>query len=134
MPSNKVIAEMLENSVISQNDVAILETPISELSPEAKSYAFSIFHKICDYVAELNKNFVPSYNGKVYITSDYINGSPDGVVRSMGDGKIYDSKSKYYKHLKSEGLVIADEPPKPQKPKEVDWTSALSEAKQRLGV
>jgi hypothetical protein len=36
------------------------------------------------------------------------------AMRSMGDGKMYDSKSAYYNHLKQDGLEIVDS--KPEKP------------------
>lgn len=38
-----------------------------------------------------------------YQISDYIEG---GELKSMVDGKMYDSKSQYYKSLKERGMVI----------------------------
>jgi hypothetical protein len=39
------------------------------------------------------------------IIGDYING-PNGAVQSQIDGKMYDSKSEYYKSVKAAGCVV----------------------------
>lgn len=38
-----------------------------------------------------------------YVISDYV---PGGEIKSMADGKTYDSKSKYYQSVKDAGLVV----------------------------
>lgn len=51
---------------------------------------------------------------KFYAQSDYISG---GEIKSQVDGKIYDSKSQYYKSLKEGGYFINESPNKsPDKP------------------
>jgi len=71
------------------------------------------------------------YQRAPYQISDYI---PSGDVKSMADGKMYDSKSQYYKSLKEKGMVIVDEPQKERKPKEVDWKQAIAETINRVGA
>jgi hypothetical protein len=48
------------------------------------------------------------------------------------DGKMYDSKSAYYKAVKSKGLEIVgnDAPVKPSAPKQqkIDWEKAVAES------
>lgn len=41
----------------------------------------------------------------VQIIGDYING-PGGAVQNQADGKMYDSKSQYYKAVKAAGCVV----------------------------
>lgn len=48
---------------------------------------------------------------RFYTQSDYV---PGGQIKSMGDGKIYDSKSRYYASLKDQGLHIVDYDRKPK--------------------
>ena len=38
-----------------------------------------------------------------YVQSDYM---PSGALKSMADGKTYDSKSQYYRSIKNAGLVV----------------------------
>ncbi len=55
-------------------------------------------------IAKENKNFKPKPVKSIpYIIGDNIEG---GHLKSMADGKIYDSKSKYYQSLKEAGCVI----------------------------
>ena len=121
---------MLENGKLSQDENILLDTPLNELTPELRVFALSVLDKVNSYVDELNKDFVPS-GGQVHIQTDYING-PMGAVKSMADGKMYDSKSQYYKSLKAQGCFIADEPQKPRKPKEVDWERTVADTVNRI--
>jgi hypothetical protein len=53
------------------------------------------------------------------IIGDYING-PGGAVKSMVDGKMYDSRTAYEKAVKAAGCVImGNDAPTIAKPKEV---------------
>lgn len=60
-------------------------------------------------IRQIPKQQVTPSRAKFYVQSDYV---PDGQIKSMADGKMYDSKSKYYSSLKEKGLVIMDEKPK----------------------
>lgn len=131
MPKQNIIQAMLDEGKLSLDEKNLIETPLNELTLDLRSIAFSIGDKIDAYVAELNKDFVPQQFTKVHIQTDYINGA-GGAIQSMADGKMYDSKSKYYKSLKAQGMVIADEPPKPPKPKEVDWERAVADTVNRI--
>ena len=48
------------------------------------------------------RNAVPPKRS-FYVQGDYV---PGGEIKSMADGKIYDSKSKYYQSVKDAGLVV----------------------------
>lgn len=53
-----------------------------------------------------------------YVQSDYINGA-GGYIQSQADGKIYDSKSAYYKSVKEAGcVVLGDDAPREAKKKD----------------
>jgi hypothetical protein len=74
--------------------------------------------------APIKRGYAPN------VISDYVQG---GHLKSMADGKTYDSKSRYYKSLKERGMVIVgDEKVKPPKPKEVDWHRAVAETINRI--
>jgi len=46
------------------------------------------------------------------VISDYV---PDGAIKSMVDGQMYDSKSRYYKSLKENGMhIVGNEKQKPK--------------------
>lgn len=49
--------------------------------------------------------YIGSGGGAHQIISDYING-PMGAVQNQADGKMYDSKSQYYKAVKAAGCVV----------------------------
>lgn len=64
------------------------------------------------------------------------NGDVNGI-KSQADGKYYESKSEYYKSLKSRGLdIVGDDKsysePKAPKTKEIDWKQAVGETLQQL--
>lgn len=82
-------------------------------------------------VQEVEREEVGVRRAGFYTQSDYI---PSGDLKSMADGKMYDSKSKYYKSLKEQGMVIVDEPQKQRKEKSVDWEKALVETCNRVGI
>lgn len=82
-------------------------------------------------VQEVEREEVGYRHAGFYTQSDYI---ASGELKSMADGKVYDSKSKYYKSLKEQGMVIVDEPPKQRKEKSVDWEKALVETCNRVGI
>lgn len=77
-------------------------------------------HKSPDFIAP-----------RIYLNSDDL--GINGIV-NQADGKKYDSKSEYYKSIKSKGLVIDDTPiAKPSKPKlkEINWEKAVAETIQQ---
>jgi hypothetical protein len=83
---------------------ALLKTPINELTRDQVTQAFIALEDKFQRIAEENKLFKPSnVKTKVYVQSDYIE---SGSIKSMADGKIYDSKSKYYQSVKDAGCVI----------------------------
>ena len=60
-------------------------------------------------IKQIHKPEIRPSRAKFYVQSDYV---PNGGIKSMADGRTYDSKSRYYKSLKEKGLVIVDEKPK----------------------
>lgn len=72
------------------------------------------------------------------IISDYISG-PGGAIQSQADGKMYDSKSQYYKAVKAAGCVVlgTDAPTKCKEPEynicEKTLKRDINEAIQQLG-
>lgn len=81
-------------------------------------------------IEEVEQEAISGNRPNFYVQSDYI---PSGDVKSMADGKTYDSKSKYYKSLKEKGMVIVgDEKIRPQKPKEVNWHQAVADTINRM--
>lgn len=70
-----------------------------------------------------------------YSGSDALGEGVQGI-RSMADGKMYDSKTAYNKHLKENGLVCVgdDAPTTPRKPKEsgIDWKAELRKTYSQL--
>lgn len=76
--------------------------------------------------------------GAPQIISDYINGA-GGHVKNMADGKIYDSKSSYYKAVKAAGCVVmGTDAPKEAKPTEYkinerELKQDIAQAIQQLG-
>jgi hypothetical protein len=74
----------------------------------------------------------------VQIIGDYINGA-GGSIKNMADGKIYDSKSAYYKAVKASGCeVLGSDAPREAKPIEYkvcerDLAQDISNAYKQLG-
>lgn len=75
------------------------------------------------------KNYTPSY-----IQSDSLGGVQG--LKSMADGKNYDSKSAYYASLKEKGYeVVGNDAPTTRgttKTEAIDWKQALHETYQQL--
>lgn len=68
-------------------------------------------------------------------TCSYISDEMIGGVFCPADGKTYESKSSYYKAVKSKGLeIVGDDPIKPSAPKteKIDWGQAVHESLQQL--
>jgi hypothetical protein len=66
----------------------------------------------------------------VHINSDYLDHK--GVM-CPADGKTYDSKSAYYKAVKSKGLeIVGNDTITPAKQPEMDWRPAVAEAIKQL--
>lgn len=85
------------------NDNELLNTPLSQLSPEQKIAAIDAYDRMAAQVRAENAVFVPSVSIGFAVISDDL-----GVhgIKSMADGKQYDSKSAYYKSLKSQGYEV----------------------------
>lgn len=86
--------------------------------------------------AQLSKKEVTSFKApRIYICSDDL--GTQGLL-NHADGKMYDSKSAYYRAIKDKGLVIDERPiAEPSKPKtqDINWEQAVSETiKQTQGV
>ena len=75
----------------------------------------------------VNKYEIP----KFHVISDEMIGG----MFCPADGKTYDSKSSYYKAVKSKGLeIVGNDPIKPSKPNvpDVNWERAVAESLQQL--
>ena len=74
---------------------------------------------------ECSSHFAPKGSGPYVV--------PDGMdaIKSMADGRTYDSRSAYYKSLKSRGYEIAEskEPSRPNVPMD----SPINELKRAMG-
>jgi hypothetical protein len=101
-----IFDEMVESGNLTQEEYNLLTTPLSKLG-EKVPLAMAVSDKVCRYISNKNKHFVPSYSGRIQVISDYIG---SGAVKSMVDGKMYDSKSKYYRSLKENGCFINESP------------------------
>ena len=66
----------------------------------------------------------------VQIIGDYINGA-GGSVKNMADGKVYDSKSAYYKAVKAAGCVVMGNDA-PKQAKEAEYKINERELKQDI--
>jgi len=66
----------------------------------------------------------------VQIIGDYIAG-PNGSVKNMADGKVYDSKSAYYKAVKAAGCVVMGNDA-PKQAKEAEYKINERELKQDI--
>lgn len=125
-------------SILPQEDIDFVTTVRIPYNGGAGLWARKHFidEKIAQAIAdgvvqEIEREEVGVRRAGFYTQSDYL---PSGDLKSMADGKMYDSKSKYYKSLKEQGMVIVDEPPKERKEKTVDWEKALVETCNRVGI
>ncbi len=88
-------------------------------------------------VNEVEREVVQIQRGPEVI-SDYISG-PGGAVQSQADGKMYDSKSQYYKAVRAAGCeVMGNDAPREARPyepsiNERELKRDISEAIQQLG-
>lgn len=108
-----IIDEMLAEGKLTEQEYQLFTTPMCDLGGNTLS-AVQISDKVDAYLREKNKHFIPKPVQNVMLISDCIAG---GAIKSMADGKMYDSKSKYYQHLKEKGCFINESPmtlPKPQ--------------------
>lgn len=71
----------------------------------------------------------------VYIHTDYIDG-PGGQIINHANGKIYDSKSKYYADLKASGHVVVESGMDKKREQRGDYNvqKELKEAAQKHGL
>jgi hypothetical protein len=80
----------------------LIAVPIANLTPEQRAAAFAALDAIDVQTRKDNESYVSEYRPPMII-SDYM---PTGALRSMADGKMYDSKSKYYQSVKDAGMVV----------------------------
>lgn len=81
-------------------------------------------------VCEVEREEVKTARGP-QIISDYINSSAGDAIKSQADGKMYDSKSQYYKSVKDAGCVVLGTDA-PTTAKEVDYKINEKELKQDI--
>lgn len=86
---------------LDSKDATLLTMPIRELNAEMFALAVRARDKCDNVVRELNKSYKSSYSGQHFIISD----SLGDIVNPM-NGKVYDSKSKYYADVRAQGGII----------------------------
>lgn len=85
-------------------DKDLLDKPLADMTPNERVAAFAALDALTAQIRKENESFVPTYCPKApMVISDYV---PTGAIKSMADGKMYDSKSKYYKSVKEAGMVV----------------------------
>lgn len=90
-------------SDLSDFEKEILNTPIRELTNETLSVALQARDKVTAAVRKFNETFKHNVEIGLYIVSDEI--SP---ILNHANGKMYDSKSKYYADLKRSGHIVVE--------------------------
>lgn len=85
----------------------LLKTPISELSKDELREGFRLLDEAWAANRKANENYRMDYSkAKIHIIKDDL-GGVQGML-NHADGKIYDSKSAYYKSLKASGHVVQE--------------------------
>lgn len=91
---------------LTNSEIEYLTTPLCDLDKNGIAMAIAAKDRHCEIIAELNKSYIPEdkpYKG--YFISDDL--GVQGVL-NHANGKVYDSKSKYYADLKASGHVIVE--------------------------
>lgn len=110
---------------IKDGDDSYNDDPQTRDCPECKSAKGNIMYLGCSGVA-------------LQVIGDYINGA-GGALKSMADGKMYDSKSAYYKAVKAAGCeIMGNDAPREAKPMEYkinerELKSDIAQSIQQLG-
>lgn len=91
--------------MLTDSERKIYESPFKNLTLEERLLAFQLRDRKTEWVKKQNEKFVPSKsaNQKVYVISDDL--GKDGIL-NHADGKMYDSKSQYYKAVKEAGCEV----------------------------
>lgn len=120
---------------LDKTDIEYLTTPLSMLDKEGLQIAISVYDKHVNLIAERNKTHVRKSYGYAYVISDDLG---THGIKSMADGKQYDSKSKYRSALKSQGYVEmgSDAPIERKSSVDGDFVTKreIAETMERLGV
>lgn len=91
---------------LTNSEIEYLTTPLAELDKTGIALAISAFDNHVNLIRERNKTFVPEFSARTpYIITDDL--GVQGVL-NHANGKVYDSKSKYYADLKASGHVIVE--------------------------
>lgn len=120
---NVLNEDLIKAEIVTADDLDFLDTlriPYNgdgDLWHRKHALDAKIFRAISDgvvSVVETNNSFIAP---RVYTISDDLGFGCTGM-KSMVDGKMYDSKSAYYKSLKEKGVVIHEAGCEPKKPQE----------------
>jgi hypothetical protein len=99
--------------------------------PEGKKYNDDPHTRKCIKCKSKGVMFIRSLGASMsYISDEMIGG-----MFCPADGKTYDSKSSYYKAVKSKGMeIVGNDPIKPSQPKldRINWERAVKESIQQL--
>lgn len=89
-------------------DEELLRTPLREMTPAMFKLAEKARDRKLAQISKENKKF--KRTPRKHLKTTTVSHLSDGMdaIRNPADGKIYDSKSAYYKSLKERGLVIND--------------------------
>lgn len=88
---------------LSDYELECLKTPVKDLTRESLQVAISAKDKVNSNIQRENSLYVRKPVSKVYLVSDSI----DPII-NQANGKVYDSKSKYYADLKASGHVVVE--------------------------
>lgn len=92
--------------ILNDSEMSILRTPIALLDKAQRQLAFQYRERLDAAIREENKAYGPISIGGMIVISDSLGHQG---IRSQVDGMYYDSKSAYYKSLKSSGHIICDD-------------------------
>ena len=91
---------------LTNSEIEYLTTPLAELDKSGLALAIMAKDAHCALIRERNKTFTPDFSArKPFIISDDL--GVNGIV-NHANGKVYDSKSKYYADLKASGHMIVE--------------------------
>lgn len=122
-----LIDELLRQSVLSADESEFLTSLRIPYNGDADMWhrKAAIDAKVAQAVAAGTVEVAhqpPAFDApRLHVVSDYIGEGCQGM-KSMADGKQYDSRSQYYRSLKEKGLVIHESGCEP-KPREVNHGS-----------
>lgn len=122
---NVLCSDLLSKGIVSENDldwVANVRIPYNATGDEwldKHRIDKAIKKAINDGVVNEVPREEVAVSRSFQIIGDYINSSPGEAVKSMADGKMYDSKSAYYRAVKEAGCeVLGTDAPRAAKPTE----------------